>query len=75
MNIEQFCTQIMVTETELANIVGCSVSYISKLKYNKIRPNAKIKAKLEALGITISMEDINMYNTKKCKNRTITFRK
>lgn len=65
MTLEQFCTQIMVTETELASIVGCSVSYISKLKYNKIRPNDKIKAKLEALGITINMEDLNTYKTKK----------
>lgn len=65
MNIEQFCTQIMVTETELANIVGCSVSYISKLKYNRVRPNSKIKAKLEALGITINAEDLDTYKTKK----------
>lgn len=59
MTINDYLRVNHITLTELSEHVKCSISYLSKIKHNAIRPNKRVKTELELLGISIPLKDIN----------------
>lgn len=63
--IKLYCYKHCITLSELADRLGVSISYLSKIGRKQLRPNIETKEKLRALGIDINQEDINAYNNRK----------
>ena len=65
MTINEYCKTHKITQGELSKRLNISQTYISKLKYHQIQPNAYIKEELTKLGINVSGESTNASNSKK----------
>lgn len=65
MTIEEYCKLKGITQNELAEMLGISPAYLSKIKYNSIFIRQSVKDKLNDLGIEVSSKPFDIENGKK----------